>query len=143
MLSGVMTIGQPSNPFCLQNWKPSVPQFSMTQTPPSSPSSRRKRIFFCVIVVCAFLRRLAGGRHVLQHGFPDFGVTKEVGQPRREGPICHLLCWFPVRFVAGCAACVACVLLYSHYIVISVPVKSTVDITGTTEAPQSLIDRGM
>jgi len=45
MLSGVMTIGQPSNPFCLKTWKPSVPQFSMTQTPPSSPSSRRKRKF--------------------------------------------------------------------------------------------------
>jgi len=26
---------------------------------------------------------------------------------------CHLLSWFPVHFVAGCAACVACVLLYA------------------------------
>jgi len=32
---------------------------------------------------------------------------------------------------------------YSHYSVISVPVISTVDITGTTEAPQSPRDRGM
>jgi len=33
--------------------------------------------------------------------------------------------------------------VYSHYSVISVPVISTVDITGTTEAPQSPRDRGM
>ena len=32
---------------------------------------------------------------------------------------------------------------YSHYSVISVPVLSTVDITGTTEAPPSPRDRGM
>jgi len=34
-------------------------------------------------------------------------------------------------------------LSYSHYPVISVPAISTVDITGTTEAPQSPRDRGM
>ena len=34
-------------------------------------------------------------------------------------------------------------MAYSHYSVISVPVISTVDLTGTTEAPQSPRDRGM
>jgi len=45
----------------------------------------------------------------------------------------------------GTDACgsVTRVCLYSHYSVISVPVISTVDITGTTEAPQSPRDRGM